>query len=100
MTDRELLESIFSAIAETKNDVKELKNDVNDLKDDVKVLKSDVTDLKEDVKVLKSDVTELNRKMNAVCEQTAGLTEFKTEVTKVLGRHELDIQLLKKLSAN
>lgn len=47
----------------------------------------------------KNDVKELNRKMDIVYEQTAGLTEFQISISKNIGRHELDIQILKKLAA-
>lgn len=56
------------------------------MKKDISGLKEDVSGLKEDVSSLKEDVTELVRrpgpyreKLDAVYEQTAELTEFRTE---------------------
>ena len=72
MTDRQILETILTA----------------------------VTDIKKDITETKYDIKELMRKMDAVYGQTAGLSEFKTEVTNILDRHNLDIQLLKKIAAN
>ena len=73
MTDRQILETILTA----------------------------VTDIKEDLTETKHDLKELMRKMDAVYAQTAGLiSEYKIEVNNILDRHDLDIQLLKKIAAN
>lgn len=75
-----------------KEDVSVLKEDVTGLKEDVAVLKEDVAGLKEDVSTLKVDVFNLKegqkrieRKLDAVYEQTAELTEFRTETRQQLG---------------
>lgn len=46
-----------------------------------------------------ANVKALNHKMDAVYEQTAGLTEFKTDISGQVARHELDIMLLKRAVA-
>ena len=46
---------------------------------------------------LRDELRELARKVDAIAEQTAGLLEFKTEVIKQLEKHEIDIQLLKRV---
>ncbi len=53
-------------------------------------------ELKTEVKGLREDLSKLVRKVDAIAEQTAGLLEFKTEVTKQLEKHEIDIQVLKR----
>lgn len=59
----------------------------------------ELRELKTDVGEIKTDVRTLNRKMDVVYEQTAGLTEFKSEISVQVSRHELDIQLLKRAIA-
>jgi len=54
-----------------------LDNGQQEIKTDVAILKSDMTEVK-------SDVKELSRKMDVVYEQTAGLTEFRTEANRKL----------------
>jgi predicted nuclease with TOPRIM domain len=68
-----------------------------------------VKQVKGDVSGLKEKVDEMDKKLNAVYEQTAFLTEFKEEISKnnkrieqenrrlkeIVGRHELEIQDLK-----
>lgn len=61
-----------------------------------KALEQGQRELKAEVKGLKEDLSELERKVDAIAEQTAGLLEFKTVVTKQLEKHEIDIQVLKK----
>ncbi len=52
--------------------------------------------LEQGQKELQKDLHQLARKVDAIAEQTAGLLEFKTEVTKQLEKHEIDIQVLKR----
>ncbi|MBS4008686.1 MAG: hypothetical protein KGZ45_09730, partial [Clostridium sp.] len=54
--------------------------------------------------IMQQDINELNRKVTAIFEQTAQLTEFKVEMLqfesntkKWLRRHDTDIELLKKV---
>ena len=67
-----------------KDDVTVLKEDVTVLKEDVAGLKRDVTVLKEDITGLKEDVVEIKEDLKAVFNQTADLTEFRTETKEQL----------------
>ena len=42
----------------------------------------------------------IEKRLNTIYEQTAGLSEFRTEVKTKLKRHDVDIQLLKQLATN
>lgn len=75
--------------------LKSMHDDIKELKSDVQGLKSDVQEVKTDVKELKIDVKELNRKMDNVYEQTAGLTEFRTETNTRLNNIEKDTGFIK-----
>ncbi|MDN5363009.1 MAG: hypothetical protein PWQ91_70 [Eubacteriales bacterium] len=100
-------------VSALKTDVSTLKTDVSTLKTDVAHLKADVSTLKADVAVLKTEVNRLSNRMDAVYEQVAGLTEFRTEVSQKLneiaanqeilaeitGRHEVHIKRLQRQMA-
>lgn len=73
-------------------------------------LETDVGDLKSDVSSLKEGQARMEKKLDAVYEQTAFLTEFQTEVKaeiknikadnksihEVLGEHEISIRTLRR----
>lgn len=91
------------------SELKALREDISGVKGDVSGLKEDMSSVKGDVSGLKEKVDEMDKKLNAVYEQTAFLTEFKEEISKnnkrieqenrrlkeIVGRHELEIQDLK-----
>ncbi|MGL5084614.1 MAG: hypothetical protein ACRC68_02675, partial [Clostridium sp.] len=104
-----------SDVSELKSDVSELKSDVSELKSDVSELKSDVSELKSDVSELKSDVSELksdvevlkevqsshtiileglDKKMHSVYDQTADLSEFRTETKDMFDKTHSKIDLI------
>ncbi len=90
----------------------ELKTDVAELKTDVAELKTDVAELKTDVAELKTDVKHLNHKMDAVYEQTGGLSEFRTvtlyelreikenqkSILEIIAEHDVQIRNLRRQS--
>ncbi len=59
-----------------KDDISEMKKDISGLKEDVSGLKEDVSSLKEDVTELREGQARIEKKLDAVYEQTAELTEF------------------------
>ncbi len=120
-----------SDVAGLKDDVGVLKNDVAGLKDDVGVLKNDVAGLKDGQKALekrqeafekRQEALEsrqgsfeegqrrIEKKLDAVYDQVADLTEFKIEITQkidsliednrsiheILGEHEISIRTLRR----
>ena len=84
-------------------EIKSLKKGQDELKDDVGTLKDDVSTLKDDVQNLK-------RVTNAISEQTATLTEFRTEINEkfdtmienqkslfeMYGEHEVEIRNIRR----
>jgi predicted nuclease with TOPRIM domain len=103
------LKALREDMSSVKGDVSGLKEDMSGVKGDVSGLKEDMSGVKGDVSGLKEKVDEMDKKLNAVYEQTAFLTEFKEEISKnnkrieqenrrlkeIVGRHELEIQDLK-----
>ena len=86
------VQGIKSDVAGVKTDVKRIESDVQGLKSEVQGVKSEVQGVKSEVQGLKSEVSEIKadvkvliRKMDTVYEQTAGLTEFRTEVANAIG---------------
>lgn len=124
MADESLLVQILNEIKIIGNDVSGLKNDVLGLKNDVSGLKNDVTGLKDDVSQLKSDVSELkagqqeNYQILKALEHKADVNKAEHDkmlidiskiqgyqknisenidaVKEIIGRHEVDITVLKR----
>lgn len=84
MTDQELLQAIgqvFEAKMEPiRQDIHELKADVQGLKADVETLKTDVQGLKADVETLKTDVQELKVGYTSLDKQVSTLKDQVTNV--------------------
>ena len=62
---------------------------------DEKILKL-LEELSSDVKEIKIDVSDIKQKVNAIYEQTADLTEFRTETRQKLEKIENGIEVLGK----
>ena len=111
------MKEILDRLTEMGQDIKDIKTDVAELKTDVAELKTDVAELKADVAGLKtrmgnleSSVEQIKTRQEVIIEQTAGLLEFRTETKAVLeelqedqlsikhiiGKHEVDIQGLRR----
>ena len=85
-----------------------IKEDVSGLKEDVSGLKSDVCSLKEGQARIEIRLERVENKLDAVHDQTAVLTEFRTEsnmkldnllednksIHEIVGRHEVSITTL------
>lgn len=104
------IKELQSDVSGMKSDIKELQSDVSGMKSDIKGLQTDVSGLKSDVMELRTDVKELKEKVNAIYDQTAVLTEFRTEtnlkldniiednksIHEILGEHEVAIRTLQR----
>jgi len=55
-----------------------------------------VDDMAKDIKVLKTDVSDIKQKVNAINDQTADMTEFRTEMRQKLEKIENGIEVLGK----
>ena len=126
LADESLLVKIFDEIKIMRSDMAELKSDAAELKSDVAELKSDVAGLKSDVSQLKFDVSELKIRQQED-HQILKALEHKADVNKaehdkmlidiskiqgyqkdisesidamkeIIGRHEVDIAVLKRRS--
>ena len=124
MVHESILIQILDEIKIIRNDISTLKTDVSGLKEDVSALKTDVTGLKEDVSTLKTDVSQLKAaqeedhlilkalehkaetnkaehdKMLIDISQIHGYYKSVSEnidaIKEVIGRHEIDITVLKR----
>ncbi|MBU4542254.1 MAG: hypothetical protein KJ774_13740, partial [Firmicutes bacterium] len=66
-------------LSEVKNDVAGMKVELSEVKNDVAGMKVELSEVKNDVAGMKDELSEVKTKLDAVCEQTAVLTEFKTD---------------------
>lgn len=62
----------------------------------IEALTGKVDDMAKDIGVIKTDITEIKQKVNAIIDQTADLTEFRTETSQKLDRIENGIEVLGK----
>jgi predicted nuclease with TOPRIM domain len=106
----EKLTSLASNVKGLENVVSGLGNEFKGLENDVNGLGNEFKGLVNEVKGLKASHDELARKIDVVCEQTAILTEFKSEVSdkldtiiednksiqEILGEHEIAIRTLRR----
>ena len=98
MTTQEFQSIVLKELREIKTDIVEIKTDISGLKEDISGLKEDVSVLKKDVSVLKEgqirleerqlkldrNQFSLEKKVDAIYEQTAILTEFREETNTLL----------------
>ena len=76
------LNGMKSELGEVKNDVTGIKTELNEVKNDVAGIKTELGEVKNDVAGIKIELSEVKTKLDAVCEQTAVLTEFKTDTAQ------------------
>lgn len=109
------LRADVSGLKEGQSSLKEgqssLRADVSSLKEGQASLRADVNSLKEGQKSLEEGQKRIEKKLDAVYNQTADLTEFKTEVNmklnrliednkslhEIVGEHEVAIRTLRRL---
>ena len=72
------LNSVTAKLGEVHNDLNGVKIELSEVKDDVAGIKTELSEVKDDVAGIKTELSEVKTQLNAVCEQTANLTEFKT----------------------
>jgi len=73
---------IKTELNEVKNDVAGIKTELSEVKNDVAGIKTELGEVKNDVAGIKIELSEVKTKLDAVCEQTAVLTEFKTDTAQ------------------
>ena len=90
----DLLKQILCELKDIKADVNTLKGDVSSLKADMTEVKADINEVKADITGLKEGQSRIEAKLDSVYEQTADLTEFRTESLESLNRIEDDVNFL------
>ena len=88
--------SMKSDITSMQGDIISMKNDINSTKADIVSMKSDIHSLKDDNKEIKLELNKINKKLDAVFEQTADLTEFKTITSDNIESIKKDIKFVKR----
>lgn len=73
------LNGVKAELSEVKTDVMGIKVELGEVKSDVAGVKAELSEVKSDVSGMKAELSEVKIKLDAVCEQTANLTEFKTD---------------------
>lgn len=83
----ELLKQILSKI-----DTIDKKQDV--MQNDITGMQGSITIMKDDITLMKTDIKEIKGKVNNIYEQTADLTEFRTETKQNLQSVGQDIKFI------
>ncbi len=109
MADELLLKEILGEIKHMRTDISDLKSDVSGLKTDVSKLKDDVADIKtkqqEDHQILralehkslsyKTENEAFYMDIEKIKEQQKDIYDYIDAIKDILGRHEVDITILK-----
>ncbi|MFT8348789.1 hypothetical protein [Clostridium saccharoperbutylacetonicum] len=86
------VESLLIQIIENQNKV---QSDIVGMKSDITEMKSDISEMKLDITEMKSDISEIKGKIDSVYEQTADLTEFRTETKEGFVSLNKDVRFIK-----
>ena len=89
-------EKILKAIETLSGKFDNLAKDVSIMKDDMSTMKTEISTMKNDIGTIKTDISELKHKVDAISEQTAILTEFRTETMQRFQLIESSIEVLGK----
>ncbi len=73
------LGGVKTDLADVKTDLADVKTDLADVKTDLADVKTDLADVKTDLGDVKTDLADVKTKLDAVYEQTAVLSEFRTD---------------------
>ena len=76
------LGEVRSELGEVKNDVTGIKVELGEVKNDVAGIKVELSEVKNDVISIKTELSEIKTKLEVIYEQTAVLTEFKTDTAQ------------------
>ncbi len=94
----EILNKILSELGGIKEDISGIKQDVSGLKQEMSEVKQEISGVKQEICEMKQDIKELNirqtamdKKLDAVYNQTAILTEFRTETNMKLDALKEDL---------
>ena len=84
-----LLKQIFDNQNDMKNDISNMQNDISNIKTTQSSMQNDISNIKttqssmqNDISNIKNDICHINSKLDSVVDQTANLTEFRTEANK------------------
>ncbi len=62
--------------------LKQIFDNQNDMKNDISNIRTTQGSMQNDISSIKNDISHINSKLDSVVDQTAGLTEFRTETDK------------------
>ncbi|HPT90127.1 MAG TPA: hypothetical protein PK033_07180, partial [Acetivibrio sp.] len=90
------MNTIKTEISGIKGEMNTIKTEISGMKDEMSTMKTEISTMKNDIGTIKTDISELKHKVDAISEQTAILTEFRTETMQRFQLIESSIEVLGK----
>ena len=82
MTNDAFQQIVLEKLGQLETGLNGMKSELGEVKNDVTGIKTELNEVKNDVAGIKFELGEVKTKLDAVCEQTAVLTEFKTDTAQ------------------
>lgn len=92
----ELLQKMNSKLDEHSEALIEVKSELGEVKSELSEVKSELSEVKSDLNEVKTELKEVNRKLDIIYDQTADLTEFKTETNDKLDKIIKEVTVMEK----
>lgn len=118
MTNEEFQKIVLEELKIVRGEIKAVKGELTgeiqavrgELKEEIQAVKGELKTVGEEIKTLRQDIGRIDNTLKAVYNQTAVLTEFRTETNKkldnimednksiheILGEHEVSIRTIKR----
>ncbi|AZR72211.1 hypothetical protein BBF96_01640 [Anoxybacter fermentans] len=90
-----VLHQILENQVKMQSDITRMQSDITKMQSDIAKIQSDITKMQSDITNLKSEVKEIKLDLKTVMEQTAELTEFRTETIRKFDKISNDIDFIK-----
>jgi archaellum component FlaC len=79
MTNEEFQQIVLEKLGQLETELNSVTAKLGEVHNDLNGVKIELSEVKDDVAGIKTELSEVKTQLNAVCEQTANLTEFKTD---------------------
>ncbi|KNY26814.1 hypothetical protein [Pseudobacteroides cellulosolvens] len=90
------IEALTGKVDNMAKDIEAMKTDISMTNTDIGIMKTDIDMMKTDIDMMKTDISVIKQKVDAINDQTADLTEFRTETRQKLELIENGIEVLGK----
>ncbi len=94
------IEALNGKFDNLAKDVSVIKDDICGMKTEISGMKTEMGTMKDEINTIKTDISEIKCKVDAISEQTAILTEFRTETMQRFELIESSIEVLGKENFN